>query len=154
MVEERHAGVRRTNRIVLNHRDFNERQTVARGIIRRMLIQFHREWGEIRERESGSARVLASNAMLDRCSHQLYNTACDMQTVLGEELAGELRCLSADIIKTANVLIMLGCGEECREESETLAKEAVLRIEWCLTLVQKGKGYPAATRISGTHREE
>ncbi|KDE54796.1 hypothetical protein EI28_11555 [Methanoculleus sp. MH98A] len=126
---------------------------MARGIIRRMLVQFHREWDELRERESGSARVLASNAMLDRYSHQIYNTACDMRTVLGEELAEELRCLSADVIMTANILIMLGCGEECREESEALAKEALLRIERCLALVQKGKGCPA-TWISAVHREE
>ncbi|WP_243670176.1 hypothetical protein [Methanoculleus chikugoensis] len=124
------------------------------GIVMRVIVRFHREWDELREQESGSARVLASNAMLERCSHQLYNTACDMRALLGEELAGELRCLSADIIKTANILIMLGCGgEECREESETLAKEALLRIERCLALVQKAKSCPA-TRISAAHREE
>ncbi|KLK89084.1 hypothetical protein SZ63_01115 [Methanoculleus sediminis] len=153
MVEGRHAKGRRTNRVVLNHRGPDERETMARGIIRRILVQFHREWDELRERESGSARVLASNAMLDRYSHQLYNTACDMRGVLGEELAGELRCLSADVIMAANILIMLGCGEECREESETLAEEALLRIERCLALVQKGKGCPA-TWISAAHREE
>ena len=153
MIEGRHARLRRINGVSLDHRDFDEREMMTRGIILRMIVRFHREWDELRERESGSARVLASNAMLERCSHQLYNTACDMRTVLGEELAGELRCLSADIIKTANILIMLGCGEECREESETLAEEALLRIERCLALVQKAKGCPAA-RISAAHREE
>jgi len=153
MIEGRHARLRRINGVALEDRGLDERQTMARGIVMRMIVRFHREWDELRERESGSARVLASNAMLERCSHQLYNTACDMRTVLGEELAGELRCLSADIIKTANILIMLGCGEECREESETLAEEALLRIERCLALVQKAKGCPA-TRIPAAHREE
>ncbi|MDD3070000.1 hypothetical protein [Methanoculleus horonobensis] len=144
---------RRTNRVVLNRQGLDEQQTMARGIIVRMIVRFHREWDELRERESGSARVLASNAMLEQCSHQLYNCACDMRAVLGEELAGELRCLSAEIIKTANILIMLGCGEERRKESEIFAQEALLRIERCLALVQKEKGYPA-TRISVAYREE
>lgn len=152
-VEGQRTENRRKNRIVPNHRMPDERQTMARGVIRRMLIQFHREWDEIRERESGSARILTSSAMLDRCSHQLYSAACDMKAALGEELARELRCLSAEIIETVNILIMLGCGEECREESEALAKEAILRIERCLTLVQRGKGC-AATRIPAAHREE
>ena len=143
----------RTNRVVLNRQGLDEQQTMARGIIVRMIVRFHREWNELREKESGSARVFASNAMLEQCSHQLYNCACDMRMVLGEELAGELRCLSAEIIKTANILIMLGCGEECRKESETLAQEALLRIERCLVLVQKAKGCPT-TRISAAHREE
>ncbi|BBL67372.1 hypothetical protein [Methanoculleus chikugoensis] len=153
MIEGRHARLRRINGVALEDRGLDERQTMARGIVMRVIVRFHREWDELREQESGSARVLASNAMLERCSHQLYNTACDMRALLGEELAGELRCLSADIIKTANILIMLGCGEECREESETLAKEALLRIERCLALVQKAKSCPA-TRISAAHREE
>ena len=144
---------RRTNRVVLNRQGLDEPQSKARGIIVRMIVRFHREWDELRERESGSARVLASNAMLERCSHQLYNTACDMRAVLGEDLAGELRCLSAEIIKTANFLIMLGCGEERRKESESFAQEALLRSERCLALVQMEKGYPA-TRSSVAYREE
>ncbi|MDK2916743.1 MAG: hypothetical protein PWR25_1300 [Euryarchaeota archaeon] len=143
----------RTNRVVLDHRGLDARQTMARGIIVRMLVRFRREWDELRERESGSARVLASNAMLEECSHRLYNCACEMKTALGDELAAELRCISAEIIKTANILIMLGCAEECREKSETLAEEALLRIERCLALVRQGKGCPAAP-IAAAHREK
>lgn len=139
--------------VALDHRDSDEREMVIRGIVMRMIVGFRREWDELRERESGNALVISSNAMLERCSHQIYNTACDMKTVLGEELAEELRCLAAETIKTANILIMLGCAEECREKSEALAAEAFLRIERCLTLVQKGKICPA-TPTSAAHREE
>ena len=151
--EGQQVKVRRISGVSLDHRDFDEREMVTRGIVMRMIVRFRREWDELREKESGNARVLSSNAMLERCSHQIYNTACDMRTVLGEELAGELRCLAAETIKTANILIMLGCAEECRERSETLATEAFLRIERCLALVQKGTGCPA-TRDTTAHREE
>ncbi|MDD3856563.1 MAG: hypothetical protein PHP43_00765 [Methanoculleus sp.] len=151
--EGQQVRVRRINGVALNHRDFDEREMMTRRIIMRMIVRFRREWDELRERESGSARVLSSNAMLERCSHQIYNTACEMRTVLGEELAGELRCLAAETIKTANILIMLGCAEECRDRGETLAMEALLRIERCLELVQKGKNCPA-TRDTAAHREE
>ncbi len=144
---------RRISGVAFNHRDFGEQEMVTRGIIMRMIVQFRREWDELREGESGNARVLSSNAILERCSHQIYNTACEMRTVLGEELAEELRCLAAETIKTANILSMLGCAEECRDRSETLAMEAFLRIERCLELVQKGKGCPA-TRDTAAHREE
>ncbi len=148
-----HAGPRRANRVLLDQRPLDEQQTIAREIIRRMLVQFHREWTDLQGRESGAARVLASNALLDRYSHQLYDTICDMEAILGEDLAVEIRCLTADMIKTTNILIMLGCGEECREESDALAKEALRQVERCLELVLK-RGGGLATRVFVVHREE
>lgn len=138
---------------MLNEWVFDEQQTIARGIIRRMLVQFYREWTDLEERESGAARVLATNALLDRYSHELYGCICDMEATLGEDLAVEIRCLSADMIMTANVLVMIGCGEECREHSEALAKEALRMVERCLTLVEKG-GSGLTTPIIVIHREE
>ncbi len=153
MAQEQHAGTRRTKQVVPNQRTPEEQQTMARGIIRRMLVQFQREWTDLGERESGGARVFAVNALLDRYSHQLYDVVCDVEAILGEDFAEEIRCLSADMIKTTNILIMIGCGEECREHSDALAKEALRHAERCLALVQKGGGGPA-TRVFVVHREE
>jgi hypothetical protein len=151
--EKQHAGTRRPGRVVLNERAFDEQQTIARGLIRRMLVQFHREWTDLAEKEGGAARVLATNALLDRYSHQLYDCICDMEATLGEDLAVEIRCLSADMIKTANVLVMIGYGEERREHSEALAKEALHHAERCLALVEKG-GSGLTARVIAIHREE
>lgn len=152
-VQEQHTGARRATRVLLSERPFSEQQTIAREIVRRMLVEFHREWTDIQGRESGKAQILASNALFDRYSHQLYDIICEMESILGEDLAMEIRCLTADMIKTTNVLIMLGCGEECREESDALAKEALRQVEQCLTLVQK-RGGDLTTRVFVVHREE
>ncbi|MCK9298981.1 MAG: hypothetical protein M0P21_08465 [Methanoculleus sp.] len=150
---EQYAAIRRADLALLERRPFDEQQTIAREIIRGMLTQFHREWTDLQTRESDAARVHATNSLLDRYSHQLYDVVCDMEAVLGEDLVVEIRCLTADMIKTTNVLIMLGCGEECRAESDALAKEALRQVERCLTLVQ-AKGGGLATRVFIVHREE
>jgi len=150
---DQYAPARRADRALLERRPFEEQQAIAREIIRGMLVQFHREWADLQAGEIGAARVHAANTLLDRYSHQLYDVICDMEAVLGEDLAVEIRCLTADMIKTTNVLIMLGCGEECRAESDALAKEALRQVEQCLALVQK-KGGGLATRVFIVHREE
>ncbi|MDK2891387.1 MAG: hypothetical protein PWR21_2019 [Methanoculleus sp.] len=148
-----YAGTQRADRVLLSERPFDEQQTIAREIVRRMLVEFHREWTDLQGRESGKALILASNALFERYSHQLYDAICGMESILGEDLAVEIRCLTADMIKTTNILIMLGCGEECRAESDALAKEALRQVEQCLTLVQKGGG-GLSTRVFVVHREE
>ena len=104
---------------------------MALWIIRRLLVQFHREWTALRERECDDAWIRAANALLDRYSHQLYDIVRDTEAIVGEDLAVEIRCLSADMIKTTNILIMIGCEEECRERGDTLAKEALRHAERC-----------------------
>ncbi len=151
--QEQYADTRRPDPVTSNRQALDEQQTMARGIIRRMLVQFHREWLDVVERESGMARALATNALLDRYSHQLYDVICDMEAILGEDLAVEIRCLSADMIKTANILIMIDCGKECREHNDALVKEALHQVERCLALVQK-RGGGMATRVFTIHREE
>lgn len=145
--------MRRAGGVLLDGRALDEQQAMARGIIRRMLVQFHREWADLVAGESGPARVLAANALFDRYSHQLYDAVCGMEAVVGEDLAVEIRCLSADMIKTTNILLMIGCGEECRAESDALAKEALRQVERCLELVRTGEG-GLATRVFVIHREE
>ena len=109
-----------------------EDEMMARGSIRRMLIQFHQEWTTLREREEGTAWVPAANALLDRYSHDLYDIICDIEAVIGEDLAVTIRCLSADMIMTTNILIMTGCEEECRKRGDAFAKEALRHAERCL----------------------
>jgi hypothetical protein len=131
-VYQRTRGARRAGPVVLCPGAPEEQQMMARGIIRRMLVQFHREWTALRESESGEAWITTANALLDRYSHQLYDIVCDTEAIVGEDLAVEIRCLSADMIKTTNILIMIGCEEECRERGDTLAKEALRHAERCL----------------------
>ena len=148
------AEKRRATGGIPDHRALEEQQAITREIIRRMLVQFHREWTDLAESESGASWVLAATALLDRYSHQLYDAVCDAGATLGEDLAVEIRCLSADMIRTTNILVMFGCGEECRERSEDVVKEAILLVERCLALVQKSGGHGPATRIFATRREE
>jgi len=119
-------------RVATIHPATPEEEMMARGSIRRMLVQFHREWTTLREREEGTAWVPAANALLDRYSHGLYDIICDIEAVIGEDLAVTIRCLSADMIKTTNILIMTGCEEECRRRGDALAKEALRHAERCL----------------------
>ena len=111
-----------------------DRETVARGIIRRMLVQFHREWTDLAEQERDGAWVLAANTLLDRYSHQLYDIIRDLEAIVDDDLAAEIRGLSAEMIKTTNILIMIDCREECRRQGDALAKEALRHTERCLAL--------------------
>ena len=138
--EEQHAGTRRPGRVVLNERVFDEQQTIARGIIRRMLIQFHREWTDLREREVNEAWILAANTLLDRYSHQIYDLIRSLKTTVDDDFVGEIRCLSVDMIKTTNILIMIDCEEECCRQGDALAKEALRHAERCLSLRRTAAG--------------
>jgi len=129
--EEEPAGTRQVRQTVLCPGPPEEQQRMALWIIRRLLVQFHREWTALRERECDDAWIRAANALLDRYSHQLYDIVRDTEAIVGEDLAVEIRCLSADMIKTTNILIMIGCEEECRERGDTLAKEALRHAERC-----------------------
>ncbi|NLM81387.1 MAG: hypothetical protein GX191_01900 [Candidatus Methanoculleus thermohydrogenotrophicum] len=131
-VYQQNGGARQTRQIVLCSGPPEERQVMALGIIRRVLIQFHKEWTALRDQGSGEAWVAAANALLDRYSHQLYDIVRDVETVVAEDFATEIRCLSADMIKTTNILVMTNCEEDCRERGDTLAKEALRHAERCL----------------------
>ena len=132
--EEQPGGARRAKQTVLCPGTPDEQQKVALWIIRRMLVQFHREWTGLRERESSGAWVSVANALLDRYSHQLYDVICDVEAVISDDLAVDIRCLSADMIKTANILIMIDCKEECCRRGDALAKEALRHAKRCVPL--------------------
>lgn len=110
----------------------DERQITAHGIIRQMLIQFNKEWGALQDQERDEAWLGSANALLDHYSHQLYDIVHDIKPVVTDDFATEIQCLSADMIKTTNILIMIGCKDECRERGSTLAAEALRRAEWCV----------------------
>jgi len=131
--QEQQQGVRE-ELVLLDQEPPADRETVARGIIRRVLIQFHREWTDLRGREVNETWILAANALLDRYSHQIYDLICSLETTVDEDFAMEIRCLSADMIKMTNILIMIDCGEECCRQGDVLAKEALRHAERCLSL--------------------
>ncbi|WP_332450567.1 hypothetical protein [Methanoculleus sp.] len=118
--------------VLLDRESPADRETVARGIIRRVLVQFHREWTDLREREVNETWTLAANALLDRYSHQIYDLIGSLETTVEDDFAMEIRCLSADMIETTNILIMVDCGEECCRQGDALAKEALRQAERCL----------------------
>ena len=126
---------------------------MTRGIIRRLLVQFHREWTDLEEKENNATWVPAANALLDRYSHQLYDIICDVGAIVDEDFAVEIRCLSADMIKTTNILIMVGRGEECRRRGDAIAKEVLHHADRCPAPVQKEKRAPE-TRTLPARREE
>jgi len=132
--EEEYAGMRQVRQTVLCPGPPEEQQRMALWIIRRLLVQFHREWTALRERECDDAWIRAANALLDRYSHQLYDIVCDVKAIVGDEVAVEIRCHSADMIKTTNILVMLGCSEECCRRGDALAREALRHAERCHSL--------------------
>jgi hypothetical protein len=133
-VNQRYRGTQRAEQVVLCPAPLEEQQKIARGIIRRLLIQFHQEWTDLLTRESDETWVQTANALLDRYSHQLYDVVRDLETIIEEDLVVEVRCLSADMIKTTNILIMVNCEEECRKRGEILAKAVLRQAERCLAL--------------------
>ncbi|MDD2253783.1 MAG: hypothetical protein PHC67_08785 [Methanoculleus sp.] len=132
--QEHPGGVQRVKLSRIDQEYLEDRETVARGIIRRMLVQFHREWTDLAEQERDGAWVLAANTLLDRYSHQLYDIIRDLEAIVDDDLAAEIRGLSAEMIKTTNILIMIDCREECRRQGDALAKEALRHTERCLAL--------------------
>jgi hypothetical protein len=120
--------------VVFYPRSLEEREKIARGLIRRMLVEFHQEWSALRSREIDRTWVLTANALLDRHSHRLYDVICDVETIVDQDFAVKIRCLSADMIETTNILVMIGRGEECCRRGDALAKEALRHAERCLTL--------------------
>ncbi len=133
-VKERHAEIGEAKQVVPNQAPPQKQQKIARGIIRRMLVEFHREWTDLRSTEGGGTGVLTANALLDRHSHHIYDAVCDVEAVVGDDLAVEIRCLSVEMIKATNILIMIGCEEECYRRGDALAKEALRQAERCLAL--------------------
>lgn len=129
-----HADAPRKKQVLTVPEAPGERQKVALGILRRMLVEFHREWTELREKESNANWVFAANALLDRYSHQIYDIICDLETCVDEDLATDIRCLSADMIMTTNILVMTCCGEECCRRGDALAGAALREAERCRTL--------------------
>ncbi|MDV2481390.1 hypothetical protein F8E02_05085 [Methanoculleus sp. Wushi-C6] len=111
-----------------------EQQRVALGILRRMLVEFHREWTELRTRETDGAWVIAANALLERYSHRIYDVIRDLEAVVGDDLAVDIRCLSADMIMTTNILVMTCRGEDCCRRGDALAGAALRHAERCRTL--------------------
>ena len=132
--QEQTGDVQRVKLSRIDQEYLEDRETVARGIIRRMLVQFHREWTDLAEQERDGAWVLAANTLLDRYSHQLYDIIRDLEAIVDDDLAAEIRGLSAEMIKTTNILIMIDCREECRRQGDALAKEALRHTERCLAL--------------------
>jgi hypothetical protein len=126
--------------VLLDQEPPADRETVARGIIRGVLVQFHREWTDLREREVNEAWILAANTLLDRYSHQIYDLIRSLKTTVDDDFVGEIRCLSVDMIKTTNILIMIDCEEECCRQGDALAKEALRHAERCLSLRRTAAG--------------
>jgi len=132
--EEEHTDARQVREMALCPGPPEERQKMALGIIRRMLVQFHGEWTALREKESDDAWLGAAHALLDRYAHQLHDVVCDVQVIVGDDIVIDIRCLSADMITTTNILVMIGCSEECCRRGDALAKEALRHAERCLSL--------------------
>ncbi|MFA7197690.1 MAG: hypothetical protein WC093_00225 [Methanoculleus sp.] len=126
--------------ILLDQEPPADRETVARGIIRGVLVQFHREWTDLREREVNEAWILAANTLLDRYSHQIYDLIRSLKTTVDDDFVGEIRSLSVDMIKTTNILIMIDCEEECCRQGDALAKRALRHAERCLSLQRTAAG--------------
>lgn len=126
--------------VLLDQEPPADRETVARGIIRGVLVQFHREWTDLREREVNEAWILAANTLLDRYSHQIYDLIRSLKTTVDDDFVGEIRSLSVDMIKTTNILIMIDCEEECCRQGDALAKEALRHAERCLSLRRTAAG--------------
>jgi len=128
---QQHAGARQAKQVMTVPGTAEEQQKMALGILRRLLVEFHREWTDLRSRESNDAWVLAANALLDRYSHRIYDVIRDLEAVVGDDLAVDLRCLSADMIMTTNILVMTCCREECCRRGDALAVAALRHAERC-----------------------
>jgi|GEM_PF-527710 hypothetical protein len=133
-VYQMHADARRAKQGLTAPEVPGEQQQVALGILRRMLVEFHREWTELRSREDEAGWVLTANALLDHYAHRIYDIICDLEGCVDEDLATDIRCLSADMIMTANILVMTCYGEECCRRGDALAEAALCRAERCRTL--------------------
>jgi hypothetical protein len=110
----------------------DEEQRTTYAMIQRILVQFHRDWTELRGRRDGERWRSAANALLDRYSHELYDLMREVQAVLEEDLAGQIRDLSADMITTTNILYMIGYDDEYRKRGDSMAHEAIRYAEVCV----------------------
>ena len=110
----------------------DEQQRLAQATIQRVLVQFHRDWTALRSRKNGERWRSAANALLDQYSHQLYDIVHEVQAFLEEDLFWQIRTLSADMIKTTNILYMIGYDAEYRERGDVLAQEAIRYAEKCV----------------------
>jgi hypothetical protein len=124
-VKEQATETRSSDQVIPNQDHPEKQQRIAHGVIRGMLVQFYREWTTFRSGASGGTSMLAANALLDRHSHQIHDAVCDVEAIIGDDIAVEIRCLSADMIETTNILIMLGCEEECYRRGDALAKRCL-----------------------------
>jgi len=103
----------------------DEQERIVIGVVKLVLSRFSSDWEVIREQPVGEEAWLAVvDPMIDRYAHLMADISSECRGVLEEGLVSELRDLSADMIMTANILHMMGVGEEYRLRVEDLIRRA------------------------------
>ncbi len=106
-----------------------EQQTIALTLVRKALIRFCDDWKTIRERRTEEGWLSAADECLDRYAHQIYDMAREVCDLLPDDMACDIRALCTEMIKTANILHMIGYDEEYQIRGDRLAEEVLMHCE-------------------------
>jgi hypothetical protein len=123
--EEISEDVWREIRTACAGRGPEEQEKIAVAVTKLVLSRFVHDWEVIRRHPADEEEWLAMvDPMLDRYAHLISDIYSEICELLEEEMVSELRELSADMIMTANILHMMGAGEEYRLRVDDLIRRA------------------------------
>jgi hypothetical protein len=102
-----------------------EQEKIAVAVVKLVLSRFSHDWEVIRRHPADEEEWLAMvDPMIDRYAHLISDIYSEIRELLEGEIVSELRDLSADMIMTANILHMMGVGEEYRLRVDDLIRRA------------------------------
>ncbi|MCC7565626.1 MAG: hypothetical protein KO206_05035 [Methanomicrobiaceae archaeon] len=116
--------LRRVVRAAHEQRTPEEQKMIAAAAVRQMLDRFCSDWHAIMTGIEREEWLASADTVIDRHSHQMTDLSNDLFGMLEDDLIGDIRALSAEMIKTANILHMLGSPEEFRVRGAELARRA------------------------------
>ncbi|HZD43853.1 MAG TPA: hypothetical protein VE134_07325 [Methanomicrobiales archaeon] len=127
-------------------RSVEDQRELALSLIQTTLVQFSREWNALKEERGSEAWLLSADRLIDYYSHLLTDMTTDLSDLLPEDLRSYTWEFSADMIKTANILHIMGVSESTREQADTLADEAIRLSKQ----FEPGRGAEAGKAPAGT----
>ncbi|MDI6719232.1 MAG: hypothetical protein QMD46_06445 [Methanomicrobiales archaeon] len=106
-------------------RSADEQRQLAVSLLQTILVQFSREWEALKGKREDEDWLLQADRLIDYYSHLLSDVANELYDLLPEEIRSHTWGISADMLKTANMLHLMGVNAESRDRADELAERAM-----------------------------
>ncbi len=126
-------------------RSVDEQRRLAVSLLQTILVQFSQEWEALKEEKGAEDWLLQADRLIDYYSHLLSDVTNELYDLLPEQIRTYTWGISTDMLKTANMLHLMGVSEESRERADELAVRA-MRLSGMFESGRREEQAPAETR--------